>query len=199
MFEDLTVETVDADREIVKAILREAGVAAKVLRAVETRALRTGRRVTGQHATNRDTRWSRPADHPQYGTELNCKIIAVKLFVQLFCFNNAPRLDRELRDRLGKLYLGHPIRPGSYHDTLLLEPFDFGELVREGLEPRHGHSGFHMGHEDPTRVPKHAPDNINWRSMRSNLIQGDMTLRAARIYFVKLIARYFELGELEIR
>ena len=80
----------------------------------------------------------------------------------------------------------------------MLETFDFGDLAREGLEPVHGHSSFHMGHEDPTQAPKHTPSNINWRTMRSNLIQGNMTLREARIYFVKLIARYFELGELEI-
>lgn len=62
----------------------------------------------------------------------------------------------------------------------------------------HGHSSFHIGHEDPTRKPKHTPDNIGWRTFRSNLIQGNMTLRQARIYFVKLIGRYFELGEITI-
>lgn len=198
MYEAITLAEVEADRAVLKVALRHAGVPSRVLSAIETRALRTGRRITGPHATNRDPRWTRPLDHPQYGTELNCKIIAAKLFAQIFCFDNAPQLDDDLRVNLGTKYLGHPIASASYRDALLLESFDFNDLAQEGLEPVHGHSSFHMGHEDPTQVPRHTPENINWRTMRSNLIQGDMTLREARIYFVKLIARYFELGELEI-
>jgi hypothetical protein len=32
----------------------------------------------------------------------------------------------------------------------------------------------------------------------ATLIQGNMTLRQSRIYLLKLIGRYFELGELDI-
>ena len=199
MYENLTLEEVDADRAAVKTALRNAGISSNVLQAIETRALRTGRKLTGPHATNRDSRWSRTPDHPQYGTELDCKIIAVKLFALIFCFDNAPPLENEaLSDRLEELYLGHTIAPGRHRDSLLLEQFDFHDLAAEGLDPVHGHSSFHMGHEDPTIVPKHKPANITWRTMRSNLIQGNMTLREARIYFIKLIARYFELGELDV-
>ena len=42
------------------------------------------------------------------------------------------------------------------------------------------------------------PENISWRTMRSNLIQGDMTLRESRTKFVELIGRYFDLGEVTI-
>lgn len=198
MYQNLNVQDVDADRASVKTALRLAGIPTNILQAIETRALRTGRKLTGPHATNRHPRWSRAIDHPQYGTELDCKIIAVKLFTQIFCFDNAPALDPQLGAILGPRYLGHKIVSGSYRDALLLEHFDFQDLAQEGLDPVHGHSSFHMGHEDPTQAPKHTPANINWRTMRSNLIQGDMTLREARIYFVKLIARYFELGELDI-
>jgi hypothetical protein len=198
MYENLTLVEVDADRTAVKAALRTAGISTNVLMAIETRALRTGRRQTGLYATNRDPRWSRTDDHPQYGTELDCKIIAVKLFALIFCFDNAPPLADPLRSRLEENYLGHLIAPGRHRDSLLLEQFDFNDLAREGLEPVHGHSSFHMGHEDPTLMPKHKPENITWRTMRSNLIQGNMTLREARIYFIKLIARYFELGELDV-
>jgi hypothetical protein len=198
MYENLTIPVVDADRVQLKAALRAAGISANVLQAIETRALRTGRKLTGPHATNRDSRWSRTEDHPQYGTELDCKIIAVKLFALIFCFDNAPPLEQALRARLEHEYLGHAIAPGIHRDSLLLEHFDFHDLAQEGLEPVHGHSSFHMGHEDPTLTPKHKPENITWRTMRSNLIQGSMTLREARIYFVKLIARYFELGELHV-
>lgn len=199
MFQNLVLPEVDADRAAVKMALRAAGISSNVLQAIETRALRTGRKLTGPHATNRHARWSRTVDHPQYGTELDCKIIAVKLFALIFCFDNAPPLNDPLRSRLEQEYLGHPIAPGVHRDSLLLEQFDFDDLAQEGLEPVHGHSSFHMGHEDPTLTPKHKPENITWRTMRSNLIQGDMTLREARVYFIKLIARYFELGELEIQ
>lgn len=181
-----------------RKILRDVGVPVTTINAIATRSLRTGRKTTGPYATNRDPRWSRAVDHPQYGTERDCKVIFVKLAAQIFCFDNAPSLPDDLRQMLEQNYLGHPIAAGAYRDKLLLERFDFVELVKEGLKPTHGHSGFHMGHEDPSLKPKHTPDNVGWRSYRSNLIQGNMTLREARIYFLKLIGRYFELGEIEI-
>jgi hypothetical protein len=170
-----------------------------------------GSRVTGAHATNRDQRWTLNPNHPQYGTERDCKIIFVKLAAQIFCFDNAPpipttinRVPREIKalgpllPQIAKKYLGCKARPCTYRDTLLLERFNFNDLVAEGLNSVHGHSSFHLGHEDPSRKPKHTPDNIAWRTFRSNLIQGNMTLPQSRIYFVKLIARYFELGEIHI-
>lgn len=194
------------------AALRAAGVPSKIVSAIRTKALLTGRKVTGAFATNRDPRWELDINHPQYGTETDCKIIFIKLAAQIFCFDNAPavpttltRVSNEVKALGPNLkaiceqhYLGHPIAPNSYHDALLLERFDFNDLVAEGLNPTHGHSSFHIGHEDPTKKPKHTPNNVGWRTFRSNLIQGNMTLRQARIYFVKLIGRYFELGEIHI-
>ncbi len=195
------------------AALRAAGVSGEIVSAIRTKALKTARKTTGPHATNRKSRWEEPATHPQYGTEHDCKIIFVKLVAQTFCFDNAPPLPSsisrvpanvkplgpKLRQIFQDQYLGRVISPGTYRDSLLLERFDFNDLIAEGLNPRHGHSSFHLGHEDPTRKPKHTPDNTAWRTMRSNLIQGDMTLRESRIYFVKLIGRYFDLGEIEIK
>jgi hypothetical protein len=57
---------------------------------------------------------------------------------------------------------------------------------------------FHIGHDDPTAIPKHTPTNISLRTLRSNLIQGNMTLTEARTKLVELIGRYFELGEVTI-
>ena len=82
---------------------------------------------------------------------------------------------------------------------MLLERFNFQDLIAEGLNPVHGYSSFHIGHEDPSIQPKHKPTNISWRTARSNLIQGNMTLRESRIYFIKLIGRYLELGELDVK
>lgn len=75
----------------------------------------------------------------------------------------------------------------------------FKRYSAEADNPTHGYSEFHIGHLNPTIIPKHVPENIAWRTLRSNLIQGNMSLREARIYIIKLIARYFELGEIEIR
>lgn len=194
------------------AALRAAGLNSKTVASIRTKALLTGRKVTGEFATNRDQRWTLDLNHPQYGTELDCKVIFIKLAAQIFCFDNAPpiptvltrttpdikALGGQLKSLCEQRYLGHPIAPNSFRDALLLERFDFNDLVAEGLNPVHGHSSFHIGHEDPSRKPKHTPDNVGWRTFRSNLIQGNMTLRQSRIYFVKLIARYFELGELHI-
>lgn len=189
---------VTVDMKLVRAQLRSAGVPDKIISGIQTRALRTGRKITGEHATNRDSRWKVPETHPQFAPELHCKIIFVKLCAQIFCFGGAPEIPEELREHLKEHYLGHDVRPGTFKDSLLLEHFDFHALVAEGTSPLHGHSAFHIGHEDPTLTPRHHPDNIGWRTFRSNLIQGNMTLREARIYFVKLIGRYFELGEIDI-
>ena len=209
-YPDLTL--VDNHRLAVAAALRAAGIPGKVVDAIKTKALLTGRKQTGKHATNRDPRWTLSEDHPQYGTERDCKIIFCVLGGQIFCFDNAPPVPTELKrvsasvkafgpdlkDILESSYLHTSIQPGKFVDSLLLEHFDFNALVEEGINPVHGHSGFHLGHEDPTRSPKHTPDNIAWRTFRSNLIQGNMTLRQSRIYFVKLIGRYFDLGEIPI-
>lgn len=189
---------VDLDIKRLRKLLRDHGVPPKTLQSIQTKAFRTGRKITGEWATNRESRWSIVPEHPQYGSKLDCKIILVKLFAQIFCFDNAPALESNERDYLKNNYLGHRVTPNVYRDRLLLERFDFNDLVSEGLEPVHGHSSFHIGHEDPTVQPKHKPGNIGWRTFRSNLIQGNMTLRQARIYFLKLIGRYFELGELDI-
>jgi hypothetical protein len=68
----------------------------------------------------------------------------------------------------------------------------------EAAAPKHGRSVFHLGHENAQAAPKHTPGNVSWRSARSNLIQGDLTLAEARTKFVELIARYFDLGEVRI-
>ena len=210
MYPDLL--EVEKHFEALGAALRAAGLHSKTVSSIKTKALRTGRKVTGEYATNRDPRWSLDPGHPQYGTETDCKIIFVKLAAQIFCFDNAPevptkltRVSQEIKDLGPDLkriceehYLGHQIQSGTFRDSLLLERFDFNDLVAEGLNPVHGHSSFHIGHEDPTLKPKHRPDNVGWRTYRSNLIQGNMTLRQSRIYFVKLIGRYFELGEIHI-
>lgn len=208
----LSEADVDLHFAAMGAALRAVGVPPNVVGAIRTKALRTGRKVTGEFATNRDPRWTLATKHPQFGTELDCKIIFVKLAAQIFCFDNAPampaaltRVKSEIKELAPHLqticethYLGHQILPNSYRDALLLERFDFKDLVAEGLNPVHGHSSFHIGHEDPTLKPKHTPDNVGWRTFRSNLIQGNMTLRQSRIYFIKLISRYFELGEIHI-
>jgi len=88
--------------------------------------------------------------------------------------------------------------PGIYRDALTKERLDYNDFLDEALTPQRGRSKFHIGHDDPSRSPKHVPGNISWRSERSNLIQGDMTLSEARTKLVELIARYFDLGEVII-
>jgi hypothetical protein len=196
----------------VAAALRAAGVHSKTVAAIRTKALQTAKKVGGQFATNREKRWLEDPGHPQYDSEYDCYVIFVKLCAQVFCFQNAPLVPQNLRfvpkdvralgptlrHVLEERYLGQAIEPNTFKDSLLLERFDFNDLVSEGLNPVHGYSSFHIGHEDPTKHPKHIPANVQWRTYRSNMIQGNMTLPQARLYFVKLIARYFELGEIQI-
>ena len=189
---------INEHRRIVKRALRVAGVPDKLVTSIETRALRSARRQTGAFQSNRQSRWQLQPEDPQYGTEIDCKVILLRLFGMMLAFDDPPEVDPVVRSLLERCYMGRTLEGASYRDDLLLERMDYGHFVDEAENPRHGVSNFHIGHIDPTIHPKHIPENITWRSHRSNLIQGDMTLRMARIYIIRLIARYFELGEVEI-
>lgn len=191
------LEQVRIDFADIKPRLRAAGMPQRLLASIETKALRTGRKTTGEHATNRASRWSVNPIHPQYATERDCRAIFIILCGMIFEFTNAPALTDEMRVIFSR-YLPNSIVPGSYRDSLLQETLDFVTMRDDALDPTHGHSVYHIGHEDPTLLPRHQPGNVAWRTARSNLIQGSMTLREARIYLVKMIGRYFELGELNI-
>lgn len=169
----------------------------KLITSIETKALRTGRKQTGEHATNRQNRWAINPGSPQYASESDARIIFIILFAMMFEFENAPPFAEEARS-LFESYLRKSIKKGAYQDALLLEKLDYNKLRDDCLSPQHGYGVYHIGHQDPTRSARHVPDNVAWRTSRSNLIQGNMTLREARIYLVKLIGRYFELGELDI-
>jgi hypothetical protein len=200
----MTLEELNRDVGELKKILRSNGFPTNLISAVETRALRSGRKQTGVFKSNRHPRWRLVHDDPvhgtdpQYGSELDCKIILIRLLLTTLEFTNAPRISDPRLEEMSTRYLGRPLHPGSYRDSLLLEPLDFQVLRAEADRPTQGRSAFHLGHEDPSRMPRHVPENIAWRTLRSNLIQGDMTLREARVYIIKLIARYFELGELHV-
>jgi hypothetical protein len=203
--EAYTLEEVNQDLKALKKHLRSHGFPNNLLGAIETRALRSGRRQTGVFKSNRDSRWRLLHDDPehgtdpQYGTEVDCKVICIILLLTTLEFKDAPNIADDSIQALASRYLNRSLVKDSYRDSLLLEFLDFQALRAEADSPTHGKSLFHLGHEDPQRTPKHSPENVAWRTLRSNLIQGDMTLREARIYIVKLIARYFALGELDIR
>lgn len=192
------VPIINQHKLAVKRSLRNHGVPDRLLNGIETRALRSGRRQTGEFQSNRQARWTLDPNDPQYGNERDCKIIVVRLFGMLLAFEDPPNIDDDERDIIKRHYIGAPLQPGTYKDSLLLESMSYPDFAAEAAAPTHGTSNFHIGHEDPTIHPKHIPENIMWRSHRSNLIQGNMTLRQARIYIIKLIGRYFELGELNI-
>jgi hypothetical protein len=191
------LEQVRADFKAAKVALRLAGVPARLIGSIETKALRTARKQTGEHATNRQSRWTVYPVNPQYASERDSRIIFIVLCAMLFEFENAPEISDEAR-LLFERYLEKQIARGTYRDALLLERLDYHTLRDNALAPQHGYGVYHIGHQDPTLHPRHVPRNVAWRTSRSNLIQGNMTLRQSRIYLLKLIGRYFELGELDI-
>ena len=189
------LDQLDRDLRAVRRGLRAAGIPGRVLTAITTRAQKSGRRTTGQFRSNREPRWRLQTGDPQYGQETDCKIIELQLLGMMLEFVNAPRVDDATAAVLAR-YIGHPPLAGSYRDILTLERLDYEHFIGEA--PVHGQSDFHIGHDDPTLYPRHVPTNVSWRSLRSNLIQGDMTLVEARTRLVQLVARYFNLGEVTI-
>ncbi len=195
---DPIVTRLSRDILSVKKGLRQAGVAPGLIDGIATRALLSQRRQTGPYQSNRARRWRLQEGDPQYGTEEECKRILLKLYGQLLEFQNPPPLDGDTRAIL-EGHAGRALVANSYRDSLTLEPLDYAALAAEAAAPQHGSSDFHLGHEDPTTIPRHVSGNINWRTRRSNLIQGNLTLRQARTRLLEIIARYFELGEVEIQ
>ena len=193
----MSIAALDADIKLVKTALREAGVPSKLLAAITTRALRSGRRQTGRFRSNREPRWHLEPDDPQFGTETDCKTILLRLYATLLEFDGAPTADPAVVALLEKT-LGRTLVPSSLRDELTLEKLSYPDVVAEALDPTPGVSPVHIGHRDPGLKPRHVPDNVEWRTERSNLIQGNLTLREARTKLVELIARYFELGEVTI-
>lgn len=191
------LEELDHGLLVVRAGLRAAGVPSNLLSGISTRAQRSGRRQTGEFQSNREARWKLKPNDPQYGTEKDCKTIELRLLGMMCEFVNAPVPDEAVREILSK-YIGHMPVPGTYRDALTLERLDYNDFLDEAGNPIWGRSKFHIGHIDPNQMPRHTPENISWRTMRSNLIQGDQTLREARAKFVELIGRYFDLGEVTI-
>jgi hypothetical protein len=193
----VSVEELDREIRRVRAGLRAVGIPLKLLDSIKTKAQMSGRRTTGPFKGNRRARWLLDHADPYYGTEEDSKTIHLRLLGMLCEFANAPVPEAETCEILEK-YIGHSPLAGTYRDALTLEKLDYEAFENEALTPRHGDSDFHIGHEDPTISPKHVPENVSWRGKRSNLIQGNMTLREARTKLVELIGRYFELGEVTV-
>lgn len=187
----------DADIKTVRRELSRVGVPQKLIGAIATRALRSGRRQTGAYRSNRDPRWNLQAEDPQYGTEHDSKAVLLKLYATLLEFEGAPRVEGDAL-RILERSLGRRLQPSSFKDELTLERLSYADVVGEVLNPKPGISALHIGHRDPSTQPRHVPDNVEWRTERSNLLQGNLTLPQARTKFLELIARYFELGEVTV-
>jgi len=124
-------------------------------------------------------------------------VILIRLLGMILEFEGAPAVDDATQEVLAR-YIDHPPMAGQYRDVLTLESMNYDAWLAEAAAPVHGASIMHIGHDDPTAVPRHVYSNVSWRTQRSNYIQRDLTIREARVWVVKVIARYFELGELEL-
>lgn len=171
----MNLDKINEDIRSVKLTLKTIGLTHKTIESISTRALRSGRKQTGQFRSNRASRWRLNPNDPQYGTELDCKLILLKLYAQLFEFYNAPDLPERLQ-LIFNNYVKKPIVSQSYKDPLTKEYLCFEKFCIESNNPIHGHSQFHIGHHNPKLHPKHTPNNINWRTHRSNMAQSDVIM-----------------------
>ena len=148
----ITLGEVQDDLKQLKRGFRDMGISPGLVAAVETRALRSGRRQTGEYQSNRQSRWRLQLNDPQYGTELDSKIILTKLLSQLLEFQDAPPSTDNIR-RIAYKYLEKTPRAGQYRDPLTRERLSYLRMVAENEDPRHGISSFHIGHDNPTAQP----------------------------------------------
>ena len=166
--------------------LRSAGVPPKLMASIERKCLNTPRRQTGRvdRRTNRQNRWTLAPDHPDYSTELDARLVQLRLLLDMVGMRNGPQIDMEFASALSRKYFGSAIALEPTTDPLTDEVLGYTELRRDVVEdPKHGYSRFHIGHQDPKTHPKHRPDNVRWQLKTSNDFQGTMAIRVARIAF----------------
>ena len=173
---------INKDLKIIKKQLRKVDVPNKAIQSIGTRALRSGRRLTGEFRSNRNSRWLLSYNDPQYGTEIHCKLIFIKLLGRLMQFDRAPITTDTIK--CFGVYLNFETLP--YKDPLTKEVLSYEQFIDETINPKHGHSSFHMGHLNPQLQPKHLFKNVDWMTKRSNLIQGDMTIKEASDKLLKI-------------
>src|SRR4051794_30167390 len=114
-----TLIEVDAHLSALKKALTQAGVPTKLLQSVQTRAYLSGRRQTGEFQSNRQSRWTLNPNDPQYGTQLDCRIILIKLLGAMVEFKNGPVLPTDIISMLEHNYFFTKLQRGSYRDALL--------------------------------------------------------------------------------
>lgn len=177
----------DSEIKIIKEHLRKIEVPTKMVQSIETKSLRSGRRMTGKFKSNRQSRWKLSPSDPQYGEEYQCKLIFIKLIGKLMKFKNAPKFDF---DKISYFYFENL----PCQDPLTYEILDYNSFLSEAISPNHGHSNFHIGHINPSAHPKHTYDNVEWMLKRSNLIQGDMTIQEAQNHLLSISRRIISLN-----
>jgi len=182
----VALSQLDDEIKSVRSGLRKAGVPSRLISSISTRATRSGRRQAGQFRSNREPRWKLSPNDPQYGTEDDCKVIELQLLGMMCEFVNAPDIDEQTRNVLAA-YIGHPPVPGTYRDALTNERLDYNDFLDATLNLGSGRPKFYVGYDDPSKQPKHTPDNVSWRSGRSNAFQGDMTLSEARTQLIEAV------------
>lgn len=196
--ETAAVRNMNRDRRQILASLTRASYPTNFVASIDARAKDSPRSQTGAHKSNRISRWHLPNTDRSYGSRSDCIHISITLIAMVMEFDGAPQVDSQTLKLLSG-YLGRTIRPTTYRDSLTLEPLRWAQLRTDLEHPRSGVSAYHLGHIDPGLMPcRHVPTNIEWRTSRSNAIQGDQTLREAKAELLKLIGRYFNLGEITI-
>jgi hypothetical protein len=148
----------------------------KIADKVQRQVRRSPRRQTGKYKTNRASRWILDSGHPDYTAANQIPKIEAKLFAMALEFNGAPDLPEEVAEAASKV-LGKPVTAGAYRCPVSGRSMSFKTLVKEGKEPTHGQSAFHVGHVRPKAMGGvNDPDNTYWTSDLGNRIQGDKTL-----------------------
>jgi hypothetical protein len=157
----------------------------------------TDRALTGLFKTNREKRWETHPHSVQFATRRTALEIEYVLITQLCSFEGFPPESRETLQAEGIL----PAELQTFRCPVTLEPMSF-PLFRDALlNPRHGKSGFQVGHLNPLKLDEpgndaagHTADNISWISEDGNRIQGSLSLNSVQQLLRKIATNYKELG-----
>ncbi len=145
----------------------------ELTRKIQLQVRRTPRRQTGPYKTNRESRWKLDPTHPDYTAADQIPRIEAKLFATTLDFEGAPKVPSSVRAAAAEI-LGHQPAPGAYRCPVSGRSMNFGEMVKEAKEPKHGRSSFHVGHIKPKAVGgTNTAENTYWTTDLGNRIQGE--------------------------
>jgi hypothetical protein len=119
---------------------------------------------------NRILRWKLKRRHKFYANEMTATLTEVKYYLQLLSMDDAPEFPENTIQECFSWLIEHDIKPGYYLDPIQLIPISLRSIIDDARVIQSGHL------YPLDRGGKHEPENAFLMLLRSNQLQGNLTI-----------------------